>query len=1192
MNPSFGYMKVVKILTAVLSITLLILIIYTFLARRLIKEDWLRGYLVSYVESAIGKEIGIKEMKISLFPTPSVRLEGVEIYEKEGRLFFSSPRIKGEVGVLSLLFFRPIIKSLSVEEPILYLRKGRKIKAWSFPFAIARLKVRDGRVLFEDTTVEPAVSAEIREMNLTMETGLFGGYSFRIRGLLGRDDRFGKVEVEGKVTGRGVVSMEGRFYTIDVTLLRPCLGEGPQPTYGYMDGRFSFKGGLEGGTFKGRLSSPRLHIVFKPYYMEPLKPSGIQLSFTGDATKERLSLRNLRILFDGAEFYGEFAVDLTQGIAEGTFRSSWLDMPWLYTYLPSTESSRYLREHIGEGLLEIEEMGFKGRVEDLFSTEALLKDVKARVALKEVVATLGEGYPKVKHLSGVVTYTHGEISLAGIKGMYGESILKDVSGGIKGVFSERPEVNMAFKGDLKLGDAPTILSFIPGGKGLLRSIDGLKGDAGVEGYIKGGMGRMDFQAEAILKGIGFTYRPFSLEVSDVKGRIAFTPEEIILKKIGGGIRGSGFFIEEGRISNYTSRRPRLYLRGSSTLDLRDLKALKPFSPALKSWLSRIDIYGGTASIDGEVRRDRIFSFKGMGRIRDGELFLLPYRVKVSDVRGGFEITEKDLKIEGINASVGLGSFSIKGSIKGYLSERSLFNLEGTHTIRGEDLIRFLPEGMEARGTSRGVFSIKGRRDALTIKGNTMLKGIAFGIPGRLYKSADIGGGIEYSFLYRNGGLSSFRFGVGMMGITLRGVIKDPKRLDIDGVISVKGLKTEDLKGIIPAVIVSPGRIDGKVRIKGPVLKRDKLRLTGMVTVKALAFRPTQGPPFRDVTFTMKLKGRDIEVPSLHISRGESYIDGSMRVKGLIRPEVSLNIHSKRWRKEDFPPNELVKRLITAFLKGGKVDGNLVVMDGSYNGIGFKALKSTLSMRDGVWSLSPFRVNLQDGLMVGTLRMAPGKDEGNLYTLDMEWADGDIEKVIREWLGKERIMTGRFDARALVQWKGRSKYEHLRSLTGKVTVELRDGRMYYLFTVLSKLVGLLNPIRIITLDLPSFSKKGMAYRKARGNFRLESGVLTTEDVVIEGREMQILWIGSVDIPEKRIDSYMAVQPFKVVDKVLEKTLGKIPLIGTILLGRDKKLLVLYYRVEGDLSDPAMKGMNVKEMGKGIMERFKILLPGLE
>ncbi len=106
------------------------------------------------------------------------------------------------------------------------------------------------------------------------------------------------------------------------------------------------------------------------------------------------------------------------------------------------------------------------------------------------------------------------------------------------------------------------------------------------------------------------------------------------------------------------------------------------------------------------------------------------------------------------------------------------------------------------------------------------------------------------------------------------------------------------------------------------------------------------------------------------------------------------------------------------------------------------------------------------------------------------------------------------------------------------------------------------------------------------------MLSTEDLTIEGREMKILWIGSVDIPEERIDSYMAVQPFKVIDRVLEETIGRIPLVGTIVLGRDKKLLVLYYRVSGRLDSPEVEGINVREMGRGIVERFKALLPGVD
>jgi hypothetical protein len=68
----------------------------------------------------------------------------------------------------------------------------------------------------------------------------------------------------------------------------------------------------------------------------------------------------------------------------------------------------------------------------------------------------------------------------------------------------------------------------------------------------------------------------------------------------------------------------------------------------------------------------------------------------------------------------------------------------------------------------------------------------------------------------------------------------------------------------------------------------------------------------------------------------------------------------------------------------------------------------------------------------------------------------------------------------------------------------------------------------------------------------------------------------------------VQPFETVDILIGETVGRIPFIGKILIGEDRKLVVLYYNVTGDLRKPDVKGANIEEIAKGINDRLRTLL----
>lgn len=1166
----------IRILIATLLALVLALTLYLILIKGLFTREWVKDYIISSIEEATHKEIRVEEMGLSLFPAPAVELRGVKVYE-DGRLLFSSPRVEGKVGILSFLFIRPVVKTLLIDRPEIYIEIDGRGEGGLPAIPFGSLEVRGGRLFFRDRTVEPHVSFQMKEMDLEVKRGLLRGYRLGLTGLLGKGDRFGRVMVKGRVSDKGVLAVDGRFYTIDVEPFSPYLGGTVKG--GYVDGEVSLEWEEGKGRLKGRLFSPGLDL----FYIQALRLSGLDTSFKARLSKERVFVEASRLVFNGMEFWGRLEIDRARGSIDGRFRSSYLDLDSLKGYMP--ERLAPLKALIRGGLLEIEEVSYRGGYPDSFET--FLKGLEGRISLKEAILALNG--MEWKHLSGTLDYSYEEVGIRGLKASYNGSVLRDLSGTVKAPFTGNPLLEISFSGDLDLSHVPSILSLFPEGKRLSPLIE-TSGVAGVEGSIKGKVRDLQYRVGASLNRVGITYRPLGLKVSDVTGRVEVDREAIAFEGIRGRSDGVEFSLTRARIEGYTSERPRF--RGSGTLevDLKEALKVAHLHPDLGRWLKDIRVRKGRLALKGDVEKDKALRIRGQGTIEGGEFLVVPFGV-ASKVSGTFGLTEREITIGKVEIATEGSSLSIKGTVKDYM-ERPSLDLRGGHRIDSKDLLSILPwKGLGGEGYLKGRFSLKGRVGNLRVRGEMDLAGLAVGIPGRVYKPSDVGGKVRYSLIYRDGRVSSPGFHLEAMGATLDVKVRDLETLDIDGTILAKGLKTGDLKRLIPAILDSPGRIDGRVSIKGPLLKREALRIKGDVVVEGLSFQPSRGPSFREIGLRVHFTGKGAEVPSIRIERGRSTITGRMRVKGFSRPSVTVDISAMRWYEEDFPPNELVKRAVRAFLKGGKVKGRVAAGKGSFHGMGFSALRAQVSMERDVWTFSPFRIVLQDGLMAGTFKMAPGKEGGKVYLLDMEWEGGNMEKVIKEWLGKERVMTGRFDAKASVRWEGRNKAEHLRSLTGGIEIELRDGRIYRLFTVLSKLVGLLNPVRIITLDLPSLSKEGMAYRRIRGSFRLDRGVLYTDDLDIEGREMRIIWIGSVDIPENRIDSYMAVQPFKVVDEVLEETLGRIPLIGTIILGKDKKLLVLYYRVRGDLGHPDVKGMNIQGVGKGISERFKMLLPGV-
>ena len=85
-------------------------------------------------------------------------------------------------------------------------------------------------------------------------------------------------------------------------------------------------------------------------------------------------------------------------------------------------------------------------------------------------------------------------------------------------------------------------------------------------------------------------------------------------------------------------------------------------------------------------------------------------------------------------------------------------------------------------------------------------------------------------------------------------------------------------------------------------------------------------------------------------------------------------------------------------------------------------------------------------------------------------------------------------------------------------------------------------------------------------------------------------GNVDIPKNwTIDLYLGAQPLGTIDSLL----SKIPVIGYILTGKEKSLVIYYFKVEGTLSDPKVKYVPLKHLGNmaGFFKRLFFAPGGL-
>ena len=411
------------------------------------------------------------------------------------------------------------------------------------------------------------------------------------------------------------------------------------------------------------------------------------------------------------------------------------------------------------------------------------------------------------------------------------------------------------------------------------------------------------------------------------------------------------------------------------------------------------------------------------------------------------------------------------------------------------------------------------------------------------------------------------------------------------VANIEEINLSKIKEAVPFLSISSpkGVISGTISFAGSFLEKD-LKAKGDVKFLNLAFSmsPTS-PPVKNLTADISFDKTGVDIPYLYIHRGESILKVSTNVKNFSHPQATFKLSSPNFRKADFPPNAFIKALVRKLLeKTSTIKGEIQIDQISLKSIKASYLKTDLSFSEGKWQASPLEFHTGSSKIEGWWEKYPinKKDYKNVLSFDI--SKGNVEKLTKEFLKKEKLVTGTVDAKVNVSWEGTGKDEVLKTLKGRINTTFQNGRIYKLFEVLPKLLALMNPLRIMTLDLKEFEDQGMLYNNATADFIIENRKLETDNLIINGKEMKILWLGNVDIKTLEINSVIAVQPFETIDLLIGETVGRIPFIGRILIGKDRKLVVLYYNVTGDLRKPTVKGANIEEITKGINDRLRTLL----
>jgi autotransporter translocation and assembly factor TamB len=249
---------------------------------------------------------------------------------------------------------------------------------------------------------------------------------------------------------------------------------------------------------------------------------------------------------------------------------------------------------------------------------------------------------------------------------------------------------------------------------------------------------------------------------------------------------------------------------------------------------------------------------------------------------------------------------------------------------------------------------------------------------------------------------------------------------------------------------------------------------------------------------------------------------------------------------------------------------------------FREVQASLDLQGNRTQIREWQAQLAGGRFRGSGEIGRGGGRWDLR-LTFQEDEGRAEQLLAGLYRGKGEVTGILSLGGILTSEGEETTDFWRNLGGDLKLVMRDGRIGR-YTVLAKILSLLNVAQLLEFKGPELLSEGMPYQRLTADIKIERGIARTGNLVLDSPAMKVNAVGQVNLADDTLDLTVAAKPFQTVDSILTK----IPLAGWLLGGKEKSLLVAYYRVTGPLSDPQVTPIPLKSVGRNLFGIFRNLL----
>jgi uncharacterized protein YhdP len=301
-----------------------------------------------------------------------------------------------------------------------------------------------------------------------------------------------------------------------------------------------------------------------------------------------------------------------------------------------------------------------------------------------------------------------------------------------------------------------------------------------------------------------------------------------------------------------------------------------------------------------------------------------------------------------------------------------------------------------------------------------------------------------------------------------------------------------------------------------------------------------------------------------------------------KPEINIFVRSPRIDFED------ISRLAGLKLPGGKddpVDGIRLTAKVRVGKLVLERMEmadlvSMFTFEDSRLTVETLEAGVMEGRLKasGVIHLPPEGPARSETAFSLEGAS--LEQIQHFLDIGDRVITGRLSLSGDLVAEGADIEALKKSATGSIALNAQKGVLKK-FSVLSKIFSILNVSQLLKFKLPDMVKDGMPYTAITANLKLDEGVLTSQDSLINSNAMQISAVGKVDFVKEEIDAIVGVHPLQTIDRIA----ARIPVAGWLLTDEKGRLITVHFKVDQTWDNPRVSAIPAQSLATGTLNIFR-------